>query len=159
MNNSAEKLLVLGIGNLLMGDEGVGVQVAQRLAQRQMPAGVECMDGGTGSFFLLDPMLEASRILLIDAAAGDDEPGTIRILEPKFSQDYPRTLTSHDIGLKDLLDSFYLMERAIPVRLIAITIDPQQSLSTELSPPIADAAARVVELAWQQIEQFAAARV
>ena len=154
MTKNGRKLLVLGIGNLLMGDEGVGVQVVQRLAKEKLPEYVELLDGGTGSFYLLEAMQEADRILLIDAAASEAEPGSIQLLSPKYSKDYPRTLTAHDIGLKDLLDSFYLMGTPADVRLIAITIDPNQTIGMDLSPVIAKAAERALELAMDEIRAF-----
>lgn len=152
MKTDRKKLLVLGIGNLLLGDEGVGVRVVQELEKRTLPEGVECLDGGTGSFYLLEAMQSADRILLIDAAASEDEPGTIRMLRPKYSKEYPKTLTSHDIGLKDLLDSFYLMDSPKNVLLMAITIDPNQSLSMDLSPSVSEAARRAVEMVWEEIK-------
>ena len=53
MNNN-EKTLVLGLGNVLMGDEGIGVYVVRELEEQTLPAGVECLDGGTGGFTLLE---------------------------------------------------------------------------------------------------------
>src|SRR5271167_682605 len=105
MNEASGKLLVLGIGNVLMGDEGVGVHVVRHLEKSEIPAGVELLDGGTGSFLLLDPMQLARKVILIDATLDENPPGTVRRLSPKFSTDYPRTLAAHDIGLKDLLDA------------------------------------------------------
>lgn len=128
------RTLILGIGNLLMSDEGIGVHVAQHLQTISLPEGVECLDGGTGGFHLLDPMQQAERILLIDAAADDSPIGTVRRLRPRFSSDYPRTLTAHDIGLKDLLDTFYLLGDDIDVTLFAVTINPQQEIGVGLTP-------------------------
>jgi hydrogenase maturation protease len=101
---------------------------------------VECLDGGTGGFTLLEPLQEAGRIILIDAAADGNPPGTVTRTTPKFSRDYPPTLTAHDIGVKDLLDVFYIQGGGPDVVLYAITIDPNQSISMELSPEIAKAA-------------------
>jgi len=135
---------VLGLGNVIMGDEGVGVHVVraieQSLATRPLPANVECLDGGTGGFNLLEPLQEAGRIILIDAAADGNHPGTVTRTMPRFSRDYPPTLTAHDIGVKDLLDVFYIQGGSPDVILYAITIDPQQAISMELSPEIAKAA-------------------
>ena len=139
MNSESKRFqtLILGIGNVLMSDEGVGVHVIRRLESLPLPEGVECFDGGTGSFHLLDPMQSAERLILVDAALDDSPPGTVRRLKPKFSSDYPRTLTAHDIGLKDLLDAFYLLGRGPVVTLYAVTIDPHQEMSLDLSPQIA----------------------
>ena len=135
-----DKTLVLGLGNVIMGDEGVGVHVVRALEQHSLPANVECLDGGTGGFVLLEPLQSAGRIILIDAAADGNPPGTVTRTTPKFSRDYPPTLTAHDIGVKDLLDVFYIQGGGPDVVLYAIAIDPQQPISMELSPAIAKAA-------------------
>ncbi len=131
--NKNPKTLVLGLGNVIMGDEGVGVHVVRALAQRNLPDGVECLDGGTGGFILLEPLQEADRIILVDATADDQPYGTVTRTTPKFSKDYPPTLTAHDIGVKDLLDAFYMQGGTRDVVLYAITIDPRQPISMDLS--------------------------
>jgi hydrogenase maturation protease len=135
-----DKTLVLGLGNIIMGDEGVGVHVVRALEKHTLPANVECLDGGTGGFVLLEPLQSADRIILVDAAADCNPPGTVTRTTPKFSRDYPPTLTAHDIGVKDLLDVFYIQGGGPDVVLYAIAIDPKQSISMELSPTIAKAA-------------------
>lgn len=133
MSADAPKTLILGLGNVLMGDEGVGVHIVRVLAQQDLPANVECLDGGTGGFILLEPLQNADRIILIDAAADDNPQGTVTRTMPRFSKDYPPTLTAHDIGVKDLLDAFYMQSGHREVILYAVTIDPQQPISMELS--------------------------
>jgi hydrogenase maturation protease len=137
---SNHKTLVLGLGNVIMGDEGVGVHVVRGLAKHQLPAGVECLDGGTGGFILLEPLQSADRIILIDAAADESPVGTVTRTTPRFAKDYPPTLTAHDIGVKDLLDAFYMQGGTKEVTLFAITIDPHQPISMELSQECAKAA-------------------
>jgi len=137
--------LVLGLGNVIMGDEGVGVHIIRALEKHPLPANVECLDGGTGGFTLLEPLQNASYIILIDAAADGNPPGTVTRTTPKFSRDYPPTLTAHDIGVKDLLDVFYIQGGRPDVVLYAITIDPEQPISMELSPAIAEAAEMAVK--------------
>ena len=136
---------MLGLGNVILGDEGVGVHVVRVRDQHPLPANVECLDGGTGGFTLLEPLQEAGRIILIDAAADGNPIGTVTRTTPKFSRDYPPTLTAHDIGIKDLLDLFYMLDGGREVVLYAITIDPRQPISLELSPAIAAAANQAVE--------------
>jgi len=134
------KTLVLGLGNILMGDEGIGVYAVRALEQHQLPPDVECLDGGTGGFTLLEPLQNADRIILIDAAADDSPPGTVTRTTPRFSRDYPPTLTAHDIGMKDLLDMFYIQGGEHEIVLYAITIDPQQPIRMSLSEQGAAAA-------------------
>ena len=140
-----KKTLVLGLGNVLMGDEGIGVHVVRALEKHLLPAGVECLDGGTGGFVLLEPLQSADRIILIDAAADGNSLGTVTRTTPRFSRDYPPTLTAHDIGVKDLLDVFYIQGGGPDVVLYAIAIDPQQPISLELSIGAAKAADEAVE--------------
>lgn len=134
--SKSEKTLILGIGNILMGDEGVGVHVVNSLEETALPEGVRTLDGGTGSFLLLEPMQEADRVILVDATVDGRRAGTVRRLRPRFSKDYPNTLTAHDIGLKDLLDAFYLLGSRPEVTLFAISIPPLREMTTELSPEI-----------------------
>lgn len=146
--NESPNVLILGIGNILMGDEGIGVHVVNSLEKTAvLPEGVELLDGGTGSFLLLEAMQNADRVILVDATVDGEELGTIRRLRPRYSKDYPRTLTAHDIGLKDLLDAFYLLGDGPDVTLYAISILPLQNMEAELSPalhPVVPKVARMV---------------
>jgi hydrogenase maturation protease len=153
-NSESKKTLVLGLGNLLMSDEGVGVHVVRALEKQPLPGNVECLDGGTGGFVLLEPLQEAGRVILIDAAADGNPPGTVTRTTPRFSRDYPPTLTAHDIGVKDLLDVFYIQGGGPEVVLYAI--DPQQPISLELSETIAQAAQVAVAEILAELRQSAA---
>ena len=154
--NSDAPVLVLGIGNVLMGDEGVGVHVIRQLNGMKLPDGVECLDGGTGSFLLLEPMQQAKRIVLIDATFDGNPAGTVTRLMPRFSSDYPKTLTAHDIGLKDVLDAAYLTRGSLDVTLFAVSIDPIQGLGMELSPPILQRIDELTRMALQEASSMVA---
>ncbi len=149
--SDSARTLVLGIGNVLMGDEGVGVHVVRHLQSLQLPEGVECLDGGTGAFTLLGPMQSAERLVLIDATIDGQPAGTVRRLEPRYSSDYPRTLTAHDIGLKDLLDVFYLSGKVPNVVLFAVSIDELQGIGMELSPALDSAIPTIAEMILQEV--------
>jgi len=140
----SDRVLVLGVGNILMGDEGVGVEVARRLSDLTLPEGTTCLDGGTGSLQLLDPMLEADRVVIIDATADGEPLGTLRCLRPKFSKDYPQRITAHDIGLKDLLDAFYLLGMEPDVTLFTISTEFPQEVGVGLSEPLMAALPAIV---------------
>lgn len=140
-----EQILVMGIGNLLMGDEGVGIHVVKHLEEDYDLPGIELVDGGTGGFHLMDYFQRYPRVILVDATMDGQPPGTIARLEPKFSSDYPPTLTAHDIGLKDLLDALQLLDKHPRVTLFTITIEDLSALQMELSPEIAAAVPRAAE--------------
>lgn len=131
--NKLNEILILGVGNILLQDEGVGIHAIRKMEELEWPDHVKLLDGGTGGFHMLSILQEYKTIIMIDAALDKDPPGTIKVLEPKFSKDFPRVLSSHDIGLKDLLDSANLLGPLPKIHLIAVTIKPQQDLEMELS--------------------------
>ena len=96
------RVLVLGVGNLLMGDEGVGVHVMRLLEQESPPEGVRVLDGGTGGINLLLEFERVSDIVLIDATRDGQRPAASPYLQPRTAGELPRGLGAHDFGLKDL---------------------------------------------------------
>lgn len=145
MNNS-KPALVLGVGNLLMGDEGVGVHAARQLASEPLPSTVEVLDGGTGGFHLLSLFKEYDPIILIDATQDGDPPGTVKLVKPKFASDFPRTLSAHDIGLRDLLETAQLLGPLPTLYLITVSIGELQEMSVELSPSVSGAVEEVLRI-------------
>ncbi len=131
-----KKTLILGIGNILMGDEGIGIHIIRNLEEKKLIPNVDIVDGGTGGFHLLDYFKEYKRVILVDATIDGQPAGTIQKLTPKFSSDYPPTLTAHDIGLKDLLDALYLMKEQPEIILFTISIPKLDKVSLELTPDL-----------------------
>jgi hydrogenase maturation protease len=136
--------LVLGIGNILMGDEGVGVHVVRRL-EGTLPPHVALLDGGTGGFQLLSALTEHDPILMVDATLDDRPPGTVSVIEPRYASDFPRTLTAHDIGLKDLVESAMLLGRLPRIHLVTVSVGTLQPMSMSLSPAVEAAIPDVIE--------------
>jgi hydrogenase maturation protease len=134
--NKPHPTLILGIGNVLMGDEGIGVHVVRSIERRGAPSGADVIDGGTGGFQLLEYFKAYRRILLVDATLDGQPPGTLTILRPQFSSDYPPTLTAHDIGLKDLLDAAQLLGHQPEIVLFALSVASVEGPSLELSKEI-----------------------
>lgn len=127
-------VLIMGIGNYLMGDEGVGVHVAQRLAKETLPEGVDVLDGGTGGFFLMEYFENYPVVILIDATLDDRPTGTIRVIEPRFASDFPRAMSTHDIGLRDLVEGLAILGKLPKIYLFAVSIETVQPQQIELSP-------------------------
>jgi len=69
--------VILGVGNLLLSDEGVGVHVANKLMEMDLPAGVEVIEGGTDGFRLMNVVTGADRLIVVDAVKGESPPGSI----------------------------------------------------------------------------------
>lgn len=150
--NSNNKILILGIGNVLMGDEGVGVHAIKELEKETFPPNVTLLDGGTGGFHLLEYLQEYPRIIMIDATMDGKPAGTLSLIEPKFATDFPKSLSAHDIGLRDLIESTAVLGELPKMYLITVTIDSIQSMQMELSPEIEKQIPAVVERVKEVLE-------
>lgn len=148
--------LVLGIGNLLMGDEGVGVRAIEFLQQDVWPEGVCLLDGGTGGFHLLDYLSSDAPLVMIDATMDGQPAGTVTTLRPKYASDFPRALTAHDIGLRDLVEAAQVTGALPDIDLVTVSIDEITPMHLTLSPAVQAALPAVREaviaaLARQQV--------
>jgi len=129
-------ILILGIGNYLMGDEGVGVHVANRMANENKLKGADIVDGGTGGFHLLGYFEGYENIILVDATLDDNPNGTIRLIKPRFAADFPKAMSTHDIGLKDMVSALQLLGKMPVIHLFVISIESLQQQGIELSDEI-----------------------
>ena len=129
------KILVLGIGNILLKDEGVGIHIVSAL-EKEGYTEADLMDGGTGGFHLLGFIQSYKTVILIDASLDEFSVGHTRVLLPKYAKDFPSQLSAHEIGLKDLLDAAFLLGNMPEIRLIAISIKDFQELGMELSSEV-----------------------
>ena len=135
--------LVLGIGNLLMGDEGVGVHALRALERETWPDGVTVVDGGTGGFHLLSYLRDYDPIVMIDATMDGQPAGTVSVIRPKYASDFPRSLTAHDIGLRDLVEGTVLLGSLPQIALVTVSIAEIRSMVTTLSAAVESAIPRV----------------
>jgi hydrogenase maturation protease len=143
-------ILIMGVGNVLMGDEGVGVHAVQSLQRRSWPSHVTLLDGGTGGFHLLSHLGGCDILILVDATLDGRAPGTVSVIEPKYASDFPKALSAHDIGLKDLVDSAAVLGILPKVRLVTISVAAvqpmQMSMSAEVESSLPEVEATVAEL-------------
>ncbi|MEZ5788154.1 MAG: HyaD/HybD family hydrogenase maturation endopeptidase [Xanthobacteraceae bacterium] len=141
---------VVGLGNLILSDDGVGVHVVQELTQAfRFPEGVAVIDGGTSAIDLLDQLIEAEHLIFVDAARTGGAPGDVVELEgARLPAWFRQRMSPHQVGLADLLATLTLMDHA-PKSVTLIGIEPQSmELGTELTPAVQaavmDAATRVL---------------
>ena len=141
-----KKSLILGVGNLLLSDDGVGVRVIERIeAGGGLPEGVQTLDGGTCGLDLLHFLEGVDNLVVIDAADFGAAPGTIRRFEGEAVPAFlAQKVSPHEINLPELLFSAKLTD-IYPARVVVLGVQPQTiAVGLELSPPVA---ARVEELA------------
>ncbi|MDR1499810.1 MAG: hydrogenase maturation protease [Tannerellaceae bacterium] len=130
------KTLILGVGNVLLGDEGVGIHVVRALATEVLPAGVDILDGGTGGLHLLSWTEGYERIIMIDATLDGNPPGTITHLRPRYASDFPPLMSSHEIGIRDMITAMHLTNHTPIIDLITITASTITDLTTTLTPAL-----------------------
>ena len=144
--------MIVGVGNILLKDEGIGVHVVRALQEMSLasPDGdVEVIDGGT-SPAALDRAEVADKLIIVDAARGGGEPGTIYRFRPGDVSEEPKLLTSlHDLGI---LDTLRIMESVgkLPQETIIIAVEPAEvdwglELTPTLKEKLPDIVRRVVE--------------
>lgn len=145
--------LVIGIGNVLLRDDGVGVVVARRLGEAlaagipAVPAGTRVVDGGTLGLDLLPMFGEAGQVVLIDAVDVGLEPGTVTVLRDEAVQAaFSGHVSVHQIGVADLV-AVARLSGTMPPKLSLIGIQPAEtSVGLELTDAVAAAVDRAVEL-------------
>ncbi len=140
-----ERILVLGIGNYLMGDEGVGVHAIHALSKVKLPDNVDIMDGGTGSFDLMPILARYPVAVFIDATMDGKAAGTVNILYPKFAADFPKVLSAHDVGLKDMIDALEFKGELPKIILITVAIKEMLPMTVTLSPEVKQSLDNVVD--------------
>ena len=151
---TALRTLILGIGNTLLTDEGVGVHVVQHLARHHPDEeGLTYLDGGTLSFTLAGDIADHEGLIVIDAARLNEPPGTVRVFEDEAMDRYlgKAQLSVHEVGLSDLMDMSRLSEH-LPVRRALVGIEPAaldwgDTPSPAVAPAVAVAAGLVLDLA------------
>jgi hydrogenase maturation protease len=148
--------LILGVGNLLMGDEGVGVAAIRHLEARGFAEYAELVDGGTSGFHLLDLFRDQQHLILIDAATDNQPLGTVSLIQPRYANDFPPTLTAHDIGLKDLIESAALLGYWPRVDLITVSIGDLGEMTMQLSPAVAAALPVIETMVKDRLENLGA---
>lgn len=138
MTDARGGIFVIGLGNPLMRDDGIGLLALERLARRQdLPGGAELVDGGTWGMNLLPLIETAGAVLFLDAIRLGDEPGTVHELEgDAVPRRLAHKLSPHQIDLGEVL-AVAMLRGTLPPRLVALGIEPAEvAMGTGLSPRV-----------------------
>jgi len=153
-NLSHRKTVILGIGNVLLSDEGIGVHVANELMHRELPPEVSVVEGGTDGFRLLNVITEADRLIVVDAVRGGDKPGTIYRFDIEDVRNSPSGFKTsvHQIGILEVIDLSGLIGKTPYTTVIGI--EPKSlEMSLELTPEILAKVPRVIELVMEELKK------
>jgi len=150
-------MLVAGIGNVFLGDDAFGVEVAQRIAATPVPEGVEVLDVGIRGVHLAYQLMDGyDELLLVDAVSRGDAPGTVTVLEPNVDALTPVPLDPHRLEPGPLLASVHALG-AMPARVRLVGCEPADlGEGMGLSPTVADAVEPAVAAVRRLIDEFMA---
>ena len=141
------ELLVLGLGNVLCGDDGAGVEALNRLRDRyDAPDGARALDGGTLGLSLLPYLQSARTVILVDAILADAPPGSlVRLSGEDVAPAAVHRLSPHQVGVADLLDGARLLG-GFPEKLVLVGVVPAElELSVDLTPAVGASIDALVE--------------
>lgn len=145
------RVVILGVGNLLLSDEGVGVHVANALMEMDLPDGVEVFEGGTDGFRLMSVVTGADRLIVIDAVKGGGDPGSIYRFDVKDAPSMPDSYKTsvHQIGILEVIHFSDFIGKT--PEAVIIGVEPKSlEMSMELSPEVQAKVPRVIELVLEE---------
>ena len=148
--------VLLGVGNPLMGDDGIGLEALRRLQARWvLPPGVEALDGGTWGMNLLHTLEGADRVLILDAIRSRSDPGTITVLEKEeLPRLFSHKLSPHQIDLQEVL-ALADLRGGLPADVVAMGIEPARvELGLGLSEPVEASMERLETRVRQRLESW-----
>jgi hydrogenase maturation protease len=164
----ATRVLVAGVGNVLHGDDGFGVELAWRLMKRALPAGVKVIETGIGGMSLVQELMDGyDALLLLDAHQGGGQPGTVRLVEPTLpdlSGLDPHQIRDYfaDTHYATPMRALGLLERLgrLPPRVAVLGCEPESAepMVTGLRPVVRDALPRAEQLALEWLNRTAMVR-
>ena len=159
---SCKRVLVAGVGNIFLGDDGFGVEVVRRLTEREMPEGVEVKDFGIRGMDLAYALQEDYEVVVfVDAVPRGEEPGTVYLIEPEIEEDGEISLDTHGMDPVKVIK----LSRALgaePTRTLVVGCEPgvvlsgedYDDMSMELSEPVQAAVGEAVKLVESLVEEI-----
>lgn len=153
---AAPDVTVLGIGNIVLLDEGFGVRAAEALdAAYEMPDNVQILDGGTLGMELMRFIPGTQKLLIIDSINGGAEPGTIfRFTDREVMEHFNDKLSAHEVGIQDVLAFLKVTGHEIP-QVVVIGAQPYNlGAGVDLSPEMQQLLPQVVQLAVKELQEW-----
>ena len=149
--NQAQPILVLGLGNILIQDEGIGVRVIEQLLRDyEFPANVEVMDGGTAGMALYEHIVDRSHVIVVDAVKTGRAPGTMVKLENEDIPAFFRNKVSpHQMALSDILAALKVGGEQLPKMVVVgiepVTLETGLDMSDEVKSKLSALVAKTLE--------------
>lgn len=148
-----KRTLILGIGNLLQKDDGVGVHVIQYMQQHDisLPQHVELLDGGIAGFDLILHMNQFDKIMIVDALNVHDKPGSIYRFSGEHLVSKSPNVSLHELGIAEVLKVLKIQGSDPDIEVIGIVPENIKDLDMTLSPSVAESVPKVVDLILESV--------
>ncbi len=145
------RIVIIGVGNLLLKDEGIGIHAVKALQEIDLPADIRLIDGGT-SPDLIAYTRAGDKVIIIDAARAGGEPGAIYRFKPEdLAEEKAALASAHEMGVLENLKLMTLSGNE-PQDIIIIGIEPGEiDFGTELSPELEKKLPKIVEIVLKEI--------
>ncbi|MCK4863694.1 MAG: HyaD/HybD family hydrogenase maturation endopeptidase [Dehalococcoidales bacterium] len=150
-SESTPRIVVIGVGNLLLKDEGIGIHAVQALQEHELPADVKLVDGGT-SPDLIAYTRAGDKLIIVDAAKAGGEPGTIYRFKPQdLAEERASLASAHEMGVVENLKLMSLAGNE-PAEIVIIGIEPGEiEFGTELSPELQQKLPEIVKVVLKEM--------
>ncbi|MCK4274701.1 MAG: HyaD/HybD family hydrogenase maturation endopeptidase [Dehalococcoidales bacterium] len=150
-NESTPRIVVIGVGNLLLKDEGIGIHAVQALQELELPPDVKLIDGGT-SPDLIAYTRAGDKLIIVDAARAGGEPGTIYRFKPEdLAEERASLASAHEMGVVENLKLISLTGNE-PGEIVIIGIEPGEiEFGTELSPELEQKVPEIVKVVLKEM--------
>ncbi|OCL27745.1 hydrogenase maturation protease [Orenia metallireducens] len=146
-------IAILGIGNLLLRDDGVGIHVINKLEDLDFPENIEIIDGGTSVFDLVDVFVKKDKVIIVDCLKGGHQPATIYRITPEEMGGYISESSSlHDVQIMDIVKKVELMGYSPEV--VIIGVEPKEVYyDLELSPEIRAEIPTIIDIVKNELKK------
>ncbi len=141
-------VLILGIGNILQKDDGVGVHIVQSLLERQasLPGNIGIMDGGTAGFDLIGEMSEWGKIVIVDALKASDKPGSVYRFKPEQARARTTSVSLHEVGIMEVIREMRFLGHNPDIEFVGVVAEDVDTLEIGMSEAVRESIPRAIEV-------------
>lgn len=152
-------ILILGIGNILLADEGVGVRVIERLEERyRFSDDVTLVDGGVLGLNLLGTLADADHVVVVDAVKGHDHPGTLyRLEENEIPKHFTAKASLHQVAFPEILAACRALGKVPDIVVVGVEPEDIETPSLDLTPTIQARLDEITAMVLAELDRLGAA--
>ncbi|KXA89012.1 hypothetical protein AKJ62_04000 [candidate division MSBL1 archaeon SCGC-AAA259D14] len=145
---------VIGIGNILKRDDGIGIRLVKELENRSLPSDIRIIDADTGGLKVLHALKDFDKVIVIDAVKLGREPGEFSFFSPEEVRSLAETKSSHEIDLLEILELSKQLGRT-PEEIVIMGIEPgDTSFGEDLSPELEERFSELSDRLYEKIEEL-----